>query len=145
MSDHKNDITISDLTTEFDISGRTLRFYEEKGLISPKRTKGNQRRYCSKDRNRLKWILRGKRFGYSLNEISKLLAMTETTANEADQIRTTLSYGEEKLWDLDDKIADLKIMRTEMVELRKKLIKRLSELERDAPSSENEINNKKYE
>ena len=58
--------SISELAQEFDISSRTIRFYEEKGLIAPRRTKGNQRRYTAKDRFRLKWIIRGKRFGYSL-------------------------------------------------------------------------------
>ena len=121
--------TMADLTREFDISSRSIRFYEEKGLISPQRTKGNQRRYCAKDRFRLKWILRGKRFGYSLSEIAEMLELTETTKGKADQIRTTLAFGEKKLLDIDNRIDELKIMKMEMLALKDKLIKRLSELE----------------
>ncbi len=129
--------TMADLTREFDISSRSIRFYEEKGLISPKRTKGNQRRYSAKDRFRLKWILRGKRFGYSLGEISEILELTETTKGKADQIRATLAFGGKKLQDIDNRIAELKIMKMEMLALKTKLEKRLSELEsRDTDSSE---------
>ncbi len=121
--------TMADLTREFDISSRSIRFYEEKGLISPQRTKGNQRRYCAKDRFRLKWILRGKRFGYSLSEISEMLELTETTKGKSDQIRATLAFGEKKLRDIEHRIDELKIMKMEMLALKDKLQKRLSELE----------------
>lgn len=121
--------TMADLTSEFDISSRSIRFYEEKGLLSPHRTKGNQRRYCAKDRFRLKWILRGKRFGYSLSEISEMLELTETTKGKADQIRTTLAFGEKKLRDIDHRINELEIMKMEMLALKDKLQQRLSELE----------------
>ena len=78
--------TISDLATEFEISSRTIRFYEEKGLISPQRTKGNQRIYDKRDRARLKLILRGKRFGYSLDEILEMIGMTDLNISELEQI-----------------------------------------------------------
>jgi len=69
ISDKKNELiySISELADELDISTRAIRFYEEKGLISPKRTKGNHRIYSKRDRTRLKLILRGKRLGYSLD------------------------------------------------------------------------------
>lgn len=121
--------SISDLAKEFDISSRTIRFYEEKGLLSPHRTMGNQRRYTPQDRFRLKWILRGKRFGYSLDEISKILNMTDTETGAVRQIKTTLDYGEKKLMDIQDRMQELKIMQEEMLDLKKKLLKRLSELE----------------
>ena len=66
MSNEK--YTISELAAEFDISPSTIRFYEEKGLLSPERSQGNQRVYSYKHRKRLKLILRGKRFGASLDE-----------------------------------------------------------------------------
>lgn len=121
--------TMADLTREFDVSSRSIRFYEEKGLISPQRTKGNQRRYCTEDRFRLKWILRGKRFGYSLSEISEMLELTETTEDKADQIRATLAFGEKKLQDIDNRIDELNIMKMEMLALKDKLERRLSEIE----------------
>lgn len=118
--------SISDLAAEFDVSNRTIRFYEEKGLISPDRTKGNQRRYSHSDRFRLKWILRGKRFGYSLNEISKMLGLTDTEMSAVQQIQTTLKYGEKKLLEIEDRIKELKIMQKEMLELKLKLEQRLA-------------------
>ena len=129
MSSSDYTYTMADLTREFDISSRSIRFYEEKGLISPQRTTGNQRRYCNKDRFRLKWILKGKRFGYRLSEISEMLEMTETTVDKADQIRATLAFGEKKLRDIDERIEELNIMKMEMLTLKDKLMKRLSELE----------------
>ena len=121
--------TMADLTREYDVSSRTLRFYEEKGLLSPLRTKGNQRRYTARDRFRIKWILRGRRFGYSLEEIAKILSLTDTTEGEVQKIKTTLAYGEKKLQDIEDHLAELKIMRKEMLNLKAKLQHRLSELE----------------
>jgi len=120
---------ISDLTREFDISSRTIRFYEEKGLLSPERTKGNQRRYSHRDRFRLKWILRGKRFGYSLDEISRMLGMTDTHVDAVQQIQTTLVYGERKLLEIEDRIQELIAMKKEMLSLKEKLLQRLKELE----------------
>ena len=120
---------ISDLTREFDISSRTIRFYEEKGLLSPERTKGNQRRYSHRDRFRLKWILRGKRFGYRLDEISRMLGMTDTHVDAVQQIQTTLVYGEKKLLEIEDRIQELIAMKKEMLSLKEKLLQRLKELE----------------
>jgi DNA-binding transcriptional MerR regulator len=120
--------SISDLTKEFAISSRTIRFYEEKGLLSPQRSKGNQRRYSPRDRFRLKWILRGKRFGYDLEEISRMLGMTDTQMDVAQQIQTTLDYGERKMQEIEDRIQELIIMKKEMLSLKEKLVERLAEL-----------------
>lgn len=125
----KQAYSISALANEFDISSRTIRFYEEKGLLTPKRTKGNQRRYSRQDRFRLKWILRGRRFGYRLDEISKMLGMTDTHIDAAHQIRTTLAYGEQKILEITDRIQELKIMRREMLTLKQALVQRLSDIE----------------
>ncbi len=121
--------SISELAKEFDISSRTIRFYEEKELLTPQRTMGNQRRYSPKDRFRLKWILRGKRFGYSLEEISKILSLTDTEMGAVQQIKTTLAYGEKKLMDIQDRMRELKTMQKEMLDLKEKLLTRLSKLE----------------
>ena len=121
--------SISDLAREFDISARSIRFYEEKGLIAPQRTVGNQRRYSLSDRYRLKWILRGKRFGYSLDEISRMLELIDSKTEAIDQIKVTIAYGEEKLKDIENHIEGLQKMRSEMLELKSRLLQRLTELE----------------
>ncbi len=121
--------SISALAAEFDVSNRTIRFYEEKGLLSPLRTRGNQRRYTRHDRFRLKWILRGRRFGYRLDEIEKMLGMTDTQMDAAHQIRTTLVYGEKKIAEINRRIKELKIMRDEMLALKQGLEDRLASFE----------------
>ncbi|NIW86644.1 MAG: MerR family transcriptional regulator, partial [Gammaproteobacteria bacterium] len=64
--------SIGDLAREFDVTPRTIRFYEDQGLLSPARS-GQNRVYTARDRTRLKLILRGKRLGFSLSEIRDIL------------------------------------------------------------------------
>lgn len=121
--------TISQLAEEFDISTRTIRFYEEKGLIAPRRSKGNQRIYAKRDRARLKLILRGKRFGYSLDEISEMMGMNDIDMNEADQIKKALEFGERKLLEIQTHIEELILLEQDIRSVKEKLIERLAEIE----------------
>jgi len=127
----KQDFTISQLAEEFDISTRTIRFYEEKGLIAPRRSKGNQRIYTRRDRARLKLILRGKRFGYSLDEISEMMGMNDIDMNEADQIRKALEYGDRKLLEIRTRVEELTLLEQDIRSVKGKLIERLAEIEGD--------------
>ena len=122
--------TISDLATEFEISPRTIRFYEEKGLISPKRTKGNQRKYARRDRARLKLILRGKRFGYSLDEIAEMIGMTDVNMSEAEQIEKSLAYGEKKLAEIRERIRELDLLQEDLLSVKERLLKSLAEIKK---------------
>ena len=133
MDKHKKDTRngayiISDLATEFDISSRTIRFYEEKGLISPQRSKGNQRIYDRRDRARLKLILRGKRFGYSLDEIAEMIGMTDLNMSEVEQIEKSLDYAKKKLAEIRDRIKDLELLEEDLLSVKAKLDKRLDQL-----------------
>lgn len=131
-SDPKNKrYSISDLALEFDISPRSIRFYEEKGLLLPKRTSGNQRVYDRRDRARLKLILRGKRFGYSLEEIAEMIGMTDAEKGEVEQIRASLVYGEKKLKEIRDSIEGLRLLERDILSVKEKLLKRLNELEKE--------------
>ena len=123
--------TISDLASEFDISTRSIRFYEEKNLISPRRTDGNQRIYSRRDHVRLKLILRGKRFGYSLEEISEIIGLTDFDLDEVEQIRKTLAMGQKKITDVRERINDLKLLEEELVSFQAKMDSRLRELTTD--------------
>ncbi|MGB3721465.1 MAG: MerR family DNA-binding transcriptional regulator, partial [Pacificimonas sp.] len=69
--------TIAELAREYDVTSRTIRFYEAEGLLAPKR-EGQNRIYSKRDRARLGWILRGKRVGFSLAEIRDLLDIYRT-------------------------------------------------------------------
>lgn len=125
--------TISELTREFDISSRTIRFYEEKGLIQPLRSESNQRVYSRRDRTRLKLILRGRRFGMSLDEIAEILGFTEANINEADQIRKALEYGGKYFADIRARIQALQAMERELLEYRTMFESRLQELTGEQP------------
>jgi DNA-binding transcriptional MerR regulator len=123
--------SISELAAEFEISPRSIRFYEEKGLLSPRRSRGNQRIYDKRDRARLKLILRGKRFGYSLDEISEMIGMTDADMGEVDQIKASLAYGERKLGEIRDRIQELRFLEQDLMSVKQKLLKRLAELKKE--------------
>ncbi|WP_290596772.1 MULTISPECIES: MerR family transcriptional regulator [unclassified Archaeoglobus] len=125
----KNTYTISELAKEFDISTRTIRYYEEVGLLSPMRTAGNQRVFTRKDRAKLKLILRGKRLGFSLDEIKEMIEMYDV-AGEPEQIKLALKYGNKKLQEIDEKIKELELLKEEILNIKEMLIKRLEELEK---------------
>ena len=81
--------TIGDLADEFDVTLRTLRFYEDKNLIHPRRD-GTSRLYSRKDRARLKLILLGKRVGFSLSEIKEMLDLYELRDGSPARLRAAL-------------------------------------------------------
>ncbi|AUH51757.1 MerR family transcriptional regulator [Chromobacterium sp. ATCC 53434] len=81
--------TISDLAREFDVTLRTIRFYEEQGLIEPARD-GRQRLFTRRDRARLRLILRGKRIGLSLAEIREIIDLYQRAHDEASQSQMLL-------------------------------------------------------
>jgi DNA-binding transcriptional MerR regulator len=82
--------TISELAREFGVTTRTIRFYEEKGLVHPQR-QGQQRFYTPADRVRIKLILRGKRIGMTLQESVELIDMYEPRRNNTRQLQTLIS------------------------------------------------------
>ena len=121
--------SISDLADELDISTRAIRFYEEKGLILPKRSRGNHRIYRKRDRARLKLIMRGKRLGYSLDEIAEMIGMAEFDIDEIEQLKKTLAYGEKKLKEIDERMDELQILKQDLLAVRQKIVARLDEIE----------------
>ena len=81
--------TITQLCSEFGVTARALRFYEDEGLISPRRS-GLSRVYSWRDRARLAWILRGKRVGFSLSEIGEMIDLYDVDDDRVSQRRVTL-------------------------------------------------------
>ncbi len=87
--------TISELAREFGVTTRTIRFYEEKGLVSPRR-EGQKRLYNNADRVRIKLILRGKRIGMTLDESVEVIDMYDPEHNNTDQLHSLINRVQEK-------------------------------------------------
>lgn len=105
--------TIGEMCTEFEVTPRTLRFYEYKELLAPIR-EGQKRLFTIKDKARLKLILRGKRFGFSLAEIKDLLDLYDIGDGQVTQLTETLRFADKHLAEmvaqrdeLNEAIADL--------------------------------------
>src|SRR5690349_8311011 len=98
--------SIADLAREFGVTARTIRFYEDEGLIKPRR-QGLTRLYSAHDRVRLSWILRGKRLGFSLAEIKELLDLYQVDRTGVQQLRELLRRSRVHIADLEHKRGDL--------------------------------------
>lgn len=116
--------SIGDLAGEFGISTRTIRFYESKGLIAPERAGGN-RIYKRRDRARLILILRGKRLGFSLEEIAEYLNLYDADPNQIAQTRLLLHKVENSIAELEGKRRDIEAALGDLAEIRTQCIQLL--------------------
>jgi len=98
--------SIAELAREFAITARTIRFYEDEGLIKPRR-QGLTRLYSVGDRTRLSWILRGKRLGFTLAEIKELLDLYQVDRTGVQQLRELLRRSRLHIDDLQRRRRDL--------------------------------------
>lgn len=108
--------SISDLARDFDVTLRTIRFYEEQGLIEPQRD-GRQRVFNRRDRARLKLILRGKRIGLSLSDIRDILDLYEQAHDEASQSQKLLDLVLERRRQLEEQRRDIDAVLEEITRL----------------------------
>ncbi len=114
MSDSKT-YSISELAKEFDVTTRAIRFYEDKGMLSPER-KGQTRIYTPADRTKLKLILRGKRLGFTLDESRDLIEMYNPSGNNDDQLQTLLEKIRDRQDYLQQQMKDLEVMMVDLQE-----------------------------
>lgn len=108
-------LTIREMCDAFGVTARTLRFYEAKELLFPIRD-GQKRLFTKRDRARLKLILRGKRFGFSLEEIRQLLSLYDLDDQQITQLTRTCAVGEERLVAMIDQRDELNIAIDELQE-----------------------------
>ena len=110
--------TIAEIAEELGVTHRTIRYYEDKGLVTPER-RGTLRVFHSRDRTRLRLVLRGKRLGFPLDEIRTIVDMYDETPGESGQLTYLLDQIEERrgdLWqrrhDVDAALAELDDLET---------------------------------
>lgn len=97
---------ISDLTSEFGLTARALRFYEDEGLIAPAR-QGLSRIYSKRDRARLAWIMRAKNVGFSLTEIKEMIDLYDLGDGRVEQRRVTVARCKQQVERMQEQRADI--------------------------------------
>jgi DNA-binding transcriptional MerR regulator len=105
--------TISELAREFEVTTRTIRFYEDQGLLSPTRA-GTARVFSPRDRVRLKLALRGKRLGFTIAEIRELFELYDVSRDEHKQLEEFLSKLERRRARLEQQREDIEVMLREI-------------------------------
>lgn len=122
--------SISDLAREFDVTTRAIRFYEDKGMLSPER-QGQTRIYTAADRTKLKLILRGKRLGLTLDESLDIIEMYNPGSDNAEQLVKLIRKIRERRDYLEQQMHDLEVM---MVDLQESELRCLEALEEKDPA-----------
>ena len=118
------EFSISELAQEFDVTPRAIRFYEDQGLISPRRA-GTRRIYTPRDRTRLKLTLRGKRLGLTLSEIRELIDMYEPGRDARPQLERFLAVLESHKVSLLQQRTDIEAQLSEIQTFEKRVRKQI--------------------
>jgi len=119
--------TIRDLTKEFAVSARTLRFYEEKGLLDPAR-RGERRLYSRRDRARLAYVIAGKAVGFSLEEVREMLDLYDLGDGQLTQLRVALAKFGERIVRLERQKSEIDSVIAELVRASDGMKKKLAAL-----------------
>lgn len=125
--------TITETAALFGVSTRTIRYYEEIGLLSPKRSQSNQRLYSNAEIAKLKLIFRGKRFGFSLEEIKEMVLLFDKDRTGRKQLERTIEYGKLRIADIEAKIAELEDMKEQMEKLLLEFTEKLENSKGECP------------
>jgi DNA-binding transcriptional MerR regulator len=118
--------TIAEIAQEFGVTHRTLRYYEDKGLITPER-RGTRRVFHHRDRVRLALVLRGRRLGFPLYEISTIVNMYDETPGEAGQLRYLLAQIGDRRADLEQRRNDIDLALAELDTVERRCAQQLAD------------------
>jgi DNA-binding transcriptional MerR regulator len=121
LSNRPREYTIGDLAREFGVTLRALRFYEARGLLTPRR-EGLARFYSSRDRTRLSMILKAKQLGFTLSEI-KAIVSDPLRPEESETIRLSSDELEEQIAHLERQLAEIEAALTELRDMRRELVR----------------------
>ncbi|WP_213881595.1 MerR family DNA-binding transcriptional regulator [Pseudomonas sp. dw_358] len=124
--------SISDMARELDITTRTIRFYEEQGMLAPER-RGQERVYSARDKVTLKLILRGKRIGFSLAECRELIELYDPAAGNQRQLTSLLDKIKARRKQLDQQLLDIQHMQLELDMAEERCIQALNQAEVTVP------------
>ena len=119
--------TITELAREFEVTSRTIRFYEAKGLIAPER-RGTARLFSPRDRTRLRLILRGKRLGLTLAEIAEIVNMYDAEPGEKGQLELLIARIGERRAQLGQQKRDIDATLADLDGVKARCVKRLQAL-----------------
>jgi DNA-binding transcriptional MerR regulator len=122
--------SIGELAKSMDITPRSIRFYEEQGLLSPTRI-GQNRIYMKKDQVRLKLILRGKRLGFSLAETKTLFDLYDSHQNSKVQLEAMLKMTDEKRAHMQQQLEDIEMLKAELEDVEARCQEELNALTLD--------------
>lgn len=120
----RSEYSIGDLSREFDVTPRAIRFYEDQGLLAPRRD-GQRRIYSLRDRTRLKLTLRGKRLGLTLSEVRELVDMYEPGRDERPQLERFLAVLQSHRDALETQQADIEAQLAEITAFEARVRKQL--------------------
>lgn len=129
MGDEQSQFSIGELAKLFDITPRSIRFYEEQGLLTPER-QGQTRIYRKKDKVRLKLILRGKRLGFSLAETKTLFTLYDSHQNSKAQLDAMLQMTEQKRASMRQQLEDITMLMNELDDVEARCKQELNALTR---------------
>ena len=120
--------TISEVAKEFGMTTRTIRYYEELGMLKPQRTETNKRLYPNAEVAKLKLIDRGKKYGFTLDEIKEMVLSFDVDRSGEKQLERTIEFGQKQIEEIERKIQELESMKEEMAHLLLEFTEKLNNL-----------------
>ncbi|MDN3451534.1 MerR family DNA-binding transcriptional regulator [Planococcus sp. APC 3906] len=120
--------TIREAAEEFGVTTRTIRYYEELGMLKPERTSANQRMFSNAEIAKLKLIDRGKKYGFTLDEIKEMVLLFDADRSGKKQLERTIEYGKKQIQVMEERIGELEKTKKEMEFLLGEFSAKLSKL-----------------